>query len=167
MTFQEIKPSELAKNPFTMIGKEWMLVTAGDEQKANTMTASWGGLGVMWGKEVAFIVIRPQRYTKEFIDGGEHLSLCVLDESHRKTLSYLGTVSGRTEDKIQNSGLTLAFDESAPYFQEANTVLICKKLYAQEYRPECFQDAELDGKWYPNQDYHTMYVCEIEKILQR
>lgn len=167
MTFQEIKPSELAKNPFTMIGKEWMLVTAGDEQKANTMTASWGGLGVMWGKEVAFIVIRPQRYTKEFIDGGEHLSLCVLDESHRKTLSYLGTVSGRTEDKIQNSGLTLAFDESAPYFQEANTVLICKKLYAQEYRPECFLDADLDGKWYPNQDYHTMYICEIEKILQR
>lgn len=97
-----------------MIGKEWMLVTAGDKQKANTMTASWGGLGVMWGKEVAFIVIRPQRYTKEFIDGGEHLSLCVLDESHRKTLSYLGTVSGRTEDKIQNSGLTLAFDEPAP-----------------------------------------------------
>lgn len=167
MTFQEIKPSELNKNPFTMIGKEWLLVTAGDEQKANTMTASWGGLGVMWGKEVAFIVIRPQRYTKEFIDSQDHLSLCVLNESHRKTLSYLGTVSGREEDKIQKSGLTLAFNESAPYFQEADTVLICKKLYAQEFHPECFLDTQLDQKWYPDHDYHTMYVCEIEKILQR
>lgn len=167
MKFQEITPSELTKNPFTMIGKEWLLVTAGDETKANTMTASWGGLGVMWGKDVAFIVIRPQRYTKEFIDGSDHLSLSVLDESYRKTLSYLGTVSGRDEDKIQKSGLTLAYGEAAPYFEEAGTVLICKKLYAQEYDPKCFTDTDLNKKWYPNQDYHTMYICEIEKILQK
>ena len=64
-----IKPEELNKNVFSMIGKEWLLVTAEKEGKVNTMTASWGGLGVMWGKDVAFIVLRPQRYTKEFVDG--------------------------------------------------------------------------------------------------
>ena len=98
MSFKEIKPEELQKNPFQMIGKEWLLVTAEKDGKANTMTASWGGVGVMWGRNVAFIVIRPQRYTKEFIDASDKLSLSVLDEEYRKTLSYLGSVSGRDED---------------------------------------------------------------------
>ena len=167
MSFKEWKPEELQKNPFTMIGKEWMLVTARKDEKIKTMTASWGGVGVMWGKNVAFVVIRPQRYTKEFIDASETFSLSVLDESFRKTYSYLGSVSGRDEDKIARSGLTVADAETTPYFEEANTVLICRKLYAQEYRPDCFLDEQPDLKWYPNKDYHTMYIAEIEKVLVR
>lgn len=167
MSFKEIKPEELQKNPFTMIGKEWLLVTAEHEGKANTMTASWGGVGVMWGKNVAFAVIRPQRYTKEFIDASDSFSLSVLDESFRKTYSYLGTVSGRDEDKIAKSGLTIVHEGETPYFAEANTVLVCRKLYAQEYQPECFLNGELDAKWYPGKDYHTMYIAEIEKVLVR
>ena len=85
--WKEIAPEALEKSPFQMIGKDWMLVTAQKDGKANTMTASWGGLGVMWGKNVAFIVIRPQRYTKEFIDGSDTLSLSFDDESFRKQLS--------------------------------------------------------------------------------
>lgn len=123
MSFKEIKPEELQKNPFQMIGKEWLLVTAEKDGKANTMTASWGGVGVMWGRNVAFIVIRPQRYTKEFIDASDKLSLSVLDEEYRKTLSYLGSVSGRDEDKIAKSGLTVAHTDDVPYFAEANTVI--------------------------------------------
>ena len=167
MSFKEIKPEELQKNPFQMIGKEWLLVTAEKDGKTNTMTASWGGVGVMWGRNVAFIVIRPQRYTKEFIDASDKLSLSVLDEEYRKTLSYLGSVSGRDEDKIAKSGLTVAHTDDVPYFSEANTVITGKKLYAQEYRPECFIDSSLDEKWYPQKDYHTMYILEIEKILVR
>ena len=155
MSFKEIKPEELQKNPFQMIGKEWLLVTAEKDGKANTMTASWGGVGVMWGRNVAFIV------------ASDKLSLSVLDEEYRKTLSYLGSVSGRDEDKIAKSGLTVAHTDDVPYFAEANTVITGKKLYAQEYRPECFIDSSLDEKWYPQKDYHTMYILEIEKILVR
>ncbi len=165
MNFQELKPEDLQKNPFTMIGKEWLLVTAEADGKANTMTASWGGVGVMWGKNVAFVVIRPQRYTKEFIDQSETFSLSVLDESYRKTYNYLGTVSGRDEDKITKSGLTLAHDGATPYFEEANTVLVCKKLYAQEYTENSFLAKDLVERWYPGSDYHTMYIVEIEKVL--
>lgn len=165
MSFKEIKPEELQKNPFTMIGKEWLLVTAEKEGRINTMTASWGGVGVMWAKNVAFIVLRPQRYTKEFVDASRTFSLSVLDESFRKTYSYLGSVSGRNEDKIAKSGLTVAHEGKTPYFEEANTVLVCKKLYAQEYQPECFLEEEPDKKWYPDKDYHTMYIAEIEKVL--
>lgn len=165
--FKEIKSAELNDNPFQMIGKDWLLVTAEKDGKCNTMTASWGGVGVMWGKDVAFIVIRPQRYTKEFIDASDTLSLSVLPDSYRKTYSYLGTVSGRDEDKIAVSGLTVAHEDAVPYFEEADTVLLCRKLFAQPYQPEAFLAEELKEKWYPQQDYHTLYICEIEKILKK
>lgn len=162
-----IKPEELNKNVFSMIGKEWLLVTAEKEGKVNTMTASWGGLGVMWGKDVAFIVLRPQRYTKEFVDAGETFSLSVLGGERRKTLNYLGTVSGRDEDKVAKSGLTVEREGGTPYFREADTVLICRKLYAQPYDPSCFIDKSCDERWYPDKDYHTLYIAEIEKVLVR
>ncbi len=162
---KSIRPEELQKNPFSMIGKEWMLVTAQKEGKVNTMTASWGGLGIMWGKPVAYVFIRPQRYTKEFIDASKTLSLSVLDESFRKTLNYLGTVSGRDEDKIAKSGLTVAYTGETPYFTEANTVLVCRKLFAQPYDPASFIDKSCEEKWYPQKDYHTMYIVEIEDVL--
>ncbi len=162
--FQEIKTTELNANPFQMIGKDWLLITAEKDGKCNTMTASWGGLGVMWGKDVAFIVLRPQRYTKEFVDASASLSICVLPESFRKEYSYLGSVSGRDEDKIAKAGLTVVHEDGVPYFEEANTALICKKLYAQPYSPEYFTVDGIDQKWYEN-DYHTMYICEVEKVL--
>ena len=86
---KEININELQFNPFTKIGKDWMLVTSTDGEKTNSMTASWGGLGVLWDKNVAFIVLRPQRYTKEFVDNNEKFSLCFFDENYKKVLSYL------------------------------------------------------------------------------
>ena len=123
------------------------------------------GVGIMWGKPVAYVFIRPQRYTKEFIDGTDTFSLSILGEEHRKTLSYLGTVSGRDEDKISKSGLHVKHEGVTPYFEEANTVMVCRKLFAQPLDPAGFIDKECDTKWYPQKDYHTMYVVEIEKVL--
>lgn len=165
--FHFIKPDDFCKSPFQTIGKDWMLVTAGNKEKANTMTASWGGLGIMWGKPVAFIVIRPQRYTKEFMDKESRLSLSFLANQYRKQLNYLGTVSGRDEDKITNSGLTLAFEEEIPYFTESSTVMFGKLLYQQEMKPSCFLTPELDEKWYANKDYHTLYIAEITSIYSK
>jgi len=163
--FNEIKPELFEQSPFKLIGKDWMLITAEKDGKINTMTASWGGFGVMWAKNVAFIVIRPQRYTKEFIDNSDTFSLTFLDNSHRSTLSYLGTKSGRDEDKIKNSHLTVLHTDGVPYFEEATTAILCKKLYAQEYKPESFIGQELNEKMYPDGDYHTLYIAEITKIL--
>lgn len=164
-TFKVIKPEELNANAFSTIGKDWLLITAEIKGKVNTMTASWGGLGVMWHKNVAFIFIRPQRYTKEFVDGSTHLSLCVLEDCFRKELSYLGTVSGRDEPKIEKAGLTIRHEDSVPYFDQSKIVMICRKLFAQQLNPDCFVDKTIEPKIYPNKDYHVMYVCEIEKIL--
>lgn len=163
--YTEIRPEELNKNPFQMIGNDWMLITAGKNNKTNTMTASWGGLGVMWNKNVAYIVVRPQRYTKEFIDSSDTYSLCFFDTKYKKQLAYLGSVSGRDEDKISKTDLTLTHNENTPYFEEADIVVICKKLFTQEFKPESFIDTELIEKNYPNKDFHTLYIAEVEKVL--
>ena len=126
--WKEISPEQMVQNPFTLIGKDWGLVTAGTSEKVNTMTVSWGGVGIMWGKPVAFIFIRPQRYTKEFIDNNNVLSLSFYDDTKREMLSFMGSKSGRDLDKITEMGLTVAFDNQVPYFEEAKTVLCLKKL---------------------------------------
>jgi len=163
--FVEIKPEELNKSPFQLIGTDWMLITAEKDNKVNTMTASWGGFGVMWGKNVAYIVIRPQRFTKEFVDNADTFSLTFFDKNFKKQLGYLGTVSGRDEDKISKCNLTIEHSDNTPYFEEANLAIICKKLYAQDFKPECFIATELDEKWYPEKDHHTIYIAEVEKVL--
>ena len=164
-SFKQIKPEELNKSPFQLIGTDWMLITAEKDNKVNTMTASWGGLGVMWNKNVAYIAIRPHRYTKQFVDNSDTFSLTFFNEKFRDQLGYLGTVSGRDEDKITNSGLTIVHTDNTPYFEEANYVLICKKLYAQDFNSESFISKETEKESYPEKDYHTFYIAEVTKIL--
>lgn len=166
-SFHAITPEQLNENPFNLISKDWALITAGEGDHVNAMTASWGGVGVLWGRDVAFIFIRPQRYTKEFVDRKAAFSLTFFPEGYREKLNYLGTVSGRDENKILKSGLTLCHEDGIPYFEESKLAIFCKKLYAQPLDPVCFLDAGQDKKWYPKQDYHTMYVGEITKIMQK
>lgn len=165
--FEEITTKELSENPFHMIGEKWMLITAEKDGQVNTMTASWGGLGVMWGKDVAYVVIRPQRYTKEFVDASETFSLSFFDEKDKAKLAYCGKVSGRDEDKIAKTGLTVCSHDNTPYFDEAKTVLICKKLYEQEISKEGFDVPDIYDRWYPDNDLHTMYIAEIQTVLSR
>ena len=147
---KEISINDFQVNPFTKIGKEWMLITSGNGEKVNTMTASWGGLGVMWNKNVAFIVLRPQRYTKEFVDSSNEFSLSFFDENYKSILAYCGKVSGRNEDKIKNSNLHATFINDIPTFEEASLVVTCKNLYKQTIMPDCFIDKSLDNLNYPN-----------------
>ena len=163
MKLKEIKVGELNMNPFTMIGKEWLLITAGNKEKVKTMTASWGGLGVIWNKKVATIYIRPQRYTKEFLDREDTFSITVYDETFRAALNICGSLSGRDEDKIKKSQLTTAFIDGTPYFEQAKLVLICKKLYHSELKSENIDAHEVIDPCYPQKDFHTMYIAEIVK----
>lgn len=165
-TFREIKPQEMGGDVFTRIGKEWMLVSAGDEDGHNMMTASWGGLGVLWNKPVSTIYIRPSRYTYEFLEREEYYALCFFDEEYRMALTYCGRHSGRDGDKCQATGLTPCFDEAAPYYKEASLVLICRKLYYQDMAPENFLDDTIENH-YNGSDYHRIYIGEIVKVLKK
>lgn len=165
MAFKDVDLATLQFNPFTKIGKEWMLITAGDAASHNTMTASWGGMGVLWGKNVAFAFIRPQRYTKQFVDGADTFTLTFFDERYRDALQLLGTKSGRDGDKIAEAGLTPVEIDGTTAFEEASLVLVCRKLYAQDMAADCFVDTELRDKMYPTGDLHTTYVGAIERVL--
>jgi flavin reductase (DIM6/NTAB) family NADH-FMN oxidoreductase RutF len=166
-SFQPFTEELMECNPFEKIGKEWMLVTAGSPEKANTMTASWGGMGVMWGKDVVYIVIRQSRYTKEFIEQEKSFSLSFLGEKHRNMLKYLGTVSGRTEDKIKEAGVEIDYKDGIPYVDEAQLVLLCKVMSATELTPEQFWQEDIKSTWYQDEDYHTLYIAEITDFLAR
>lgn len=161
---KKIDISELRMNPMTKIGKEWMLVTAGCQERGyNTMTASWGHLGHIWGFDTSVIYVRPQRYTKQFVDREEKYTLCFFP-GYKKEMGYLGTKSGRDEDKVAAVGLTPVFGDGFTYFAEASLVLVCRKLYRAPLKEEYFLDKSIVSDDYPNKDFHDLYVGEILEV---
>lgn len=174
MSFKSIKPEELQDNPFTLIGKDWFLMTAEKEGKVNTMTVAWGGLGVLWGKNVVFIAVRPERYTYEFVEFADTFSLTVFDKSFRKQLGFCGTKSGRDYDKVKECNFNVVYDDKTPYFEEARLSLTCKKIANPQLKEEDFLgNTEFTSKWYGGENnisgegggYHVLYIAEITNIL--
>ena len=160
------KNDMLKESVFSLIGDRWMLVAATDKSgRTNAMTASWGGMGVLWGKKVAFVFIRPQRYTKRFVDEADKFTLSFFDDSHKMMLGYMGKVSGKDEDKMAKSGLTVTDKDGAPVFKEASLTLVCRKMYRDTLKEENFIDKSNIEKWYPQKDYHDVYVAEIVEEL--
>ncbi len=165
MAFKEIEIKDLNMNPFTLIGNEWLLITAGNENKFNTMTASWGSLGVFWGKNSATIYVRQSRYTKEFIDSNDTFTLSFFSEDYKKALGICGSLSGRDTNKVEKANLTPVFDEISPYFKEAKMTMICKKMYHTDIELANFDEPKFNETMYPDKDYHTIYIAEILKVL--
>lgn len=156
----KIEPGIINENVFNMIGKRWTLITAGGLSNFNTMTASWGGLGVIWNKNVVTVYVRKHRYTYQFIENSDNFTLSFFGEEHRKALQICGSESGRDGDKIKKAGLTPMNVENCIAFEEADTVLLCKKIYRHEIGPENMINLEPE-KLYPMKDYHVLYIGEI------
>ncbi|MCF0130070.1 MAG: flavin reductase [Pseudobutyrivibrio sp.] len=169
-TFQPYPVNMLEWNPWEKISKEWFAITTELDGRPNAMTAGWGGIGVMWGKNVAMVFVRESRYTKEILDNSETFSCCFLDpqdKGTKNTFKYLGMVSGRDEDKLPAARLTINHSMGVPFIDEANFAILCKKMAAIPIEPEhMLRDSILDD-WYKDGDYHTMYVGEILDILAR
>lgn len=160
--FRSIKPEDIPDNVFQLIGSGWMLIAAGPPENYNMMTASWGGFGVIWNKNICWCVIRPQRYTREFVERSDAFTLSFFDESYRQALEVCGTKSGREINKAEATGLTPVSGTrpGTTYFSQARMVIECRKIYFQDLIPEHFLDASIDAM-YPEGDYHRMYVGEI------
>lgn len=169
---KEIAIEELKINPVTLISDGWMLIAAGNEERGyNAMTASWGHIGSIWGHghglPTAVIYIRPQRYTKEFIDREPYYTLSFFSSDYKKQLTYLGTHSGRSENKLAKAGMTPEFGGDYVYFAEASLVLICRKLYRAPLLESGFVDSAVIEANYPQKDFHDMYIGEIVRTLVR
>ena len=163
--FLELAIDSLEMNPFTKIGNQWMLVTSGSMDSWNTMTASWGGLGVIWHRNVSYVFVRYSRFTYEFMEKNNTFTLSFFPEKYREALSYCGSHSGRDVDKAVETGLE-PFPSSinTVSFKQAELILVCKKLYAGGINPEDFIDPAVQDN-YKTKDYHKMYIAAIEKVF--
>ena len=147
---ERIDPARLAENFIELIGREWMLVTAGSPEKFNTMTASWGGAGFLWNRPVAFVFVRPERYTYEFLE--------------REAYRICGSKSGRRIDKAAEAGLTPRPTELGNVaFEQSRLTLECRKLYASMINEGLFVDESIYPQWYgeTHGGDHKMYIAEI------
>ncbi len=163
---KEINIRDIKKSAVEMISDGWALVTAGNEEKFNTMTVSWGGLGEIWGKDAVFIFIRPQRYTYEFIEREGFFTLSFYSEEFRNALKICGSQSGRNTDKVVDAGLTPLFTDNTVSFEQAEYTLVCRKMASQFIDPKGFEDEAIE-KNYPSGDYHKVYIGEIVKVYSK
>ncbi|NVO18359.1 MAG: flavin reductase [Bacteroidetes bacterium] len=163
--FKEVDPVEINENVFHLINDTWFLLTAGTLTNFNTMTASWGSLGILWNKPVAFAFVRPQRHTYGFMEQAERFTLSFLSEEYRPALKYCGKYSGRDVDKILNTGLIpLGTKNGSVTFEQSSLVLECRKLYFSDLDASHFLDPKII-KNYPLNDFHRMYIGGIEHCL--
>ena len=163
---------ELAGSPVARIGDDWALLGAGSPGAWNAMTVSWGGLGVLWGKDAAFVFIRPSRYTLEFVNAESLFTLSFFDKSRRGALELYAAKSGRDIDKAAEAGLTpIIFGEGkaagALGFREAAELVVCRKLYTHDFDPSRFLDPAIEKDCYPLKDYHRMFVGEVVTLVVR
>lgn len=165
--FRRAGPGEIRIDPFERIGSGWMLVTAGTPESWNTMTASWGGLGHLWNRDVCFVFVRPQRHTRAFMDGNGLFTVSFFGEECRPALEFCGSRSGRDCDKAAETGL-VPFEPcgGCVAFEQARIVLAARKLYIHDLKAEGFLD-EAPLSLYPSSDFHRMYVGGIEEALIR
>ena len=162
MAFTKIDISELSFNPFDKIGKQWMLLTGGDKDSFNTMTASWGQLGVLWNRNVLTCYIRPNRYTYDFVEKGECFTASFYGEEYRNALSFCGSHSGRDCNKAEETGLTPVEIDGSMAFEEAELVLVCRKLYSYDLQESGFlTDDGIPEKFFGKDPYHRAYISEI------
>jgi flavin reductase (DIM6/NTAB) family NADH-FMN oxidoreductase RutF len=163
-----MKPEDIHESVFKLLNDDWMLITAGTMDKHNEMTASWGSFGIMWGRPICNVVIRPQRYTFEFMERYPCFTLSFFDERYRAVLELCGSKSGREIDKTKQAGLTPVAGSlpDTVYFEEARMILECRKIYYHDINPAFFMEPSLEQN-YPWKDYHRMYTGEITSIWKQ
>ncbi|MBR6786221.1 MAG: flavin reductase [Clostridia bacterium] len=163
---REINIRDIKKSAVELISDNWGLVTAGNAEKFNTMTISWGGLGEIWGKDAVFIFIRPQRYTYEFIEKEDIFTLSFYGNEYKDALKICGSKSGRDIDKVAATDLTPVFADGGVTFEQAEYTLVCRKMASQFIDPKGFEDEAIE-KNYAAGDYHKVYIGEILKVYAK
>ena len=155
------------REDFTENGFQWFhdaeLLASGNKEKSNAMTIGWGGIGTLWGRNALTVYVAEKRYTKEFMDKAEYFTVMAFDVKDSKVLTYMGTKSGRDEDKAQALGLHTAYTENGtPYYIEAAMVIECKIMYAAPFDPQYFK-SDAPKRMYANfpAGIHSMYIGEV------
>lgn len=170
MKLQSVDPKTLSPEIFRVFSANKALLTAGDREKCNTMTIGWCQLGCLWETPVCTVYVRPARYTYEFMENKDTFSVSLLPLSEQKTMAYCGSKSGRDVDKFAECGLTVAYGaEDTPYVEQAEWVLVCKKLYVHDLDADHSLGSEKISRFYtPEQGgWHRVYIGEVLEAYQK
>ena len=163
MALHPVDPKTMTPEVFRIFDTQKALLTAGDRTACNTMTIGWCQMGDLWNRNTCTVYVRPERYTYQLMENHDYFTVSVLPENCGDIMRLCGSKSGRDTDKIKECGLTLCSGTGdAPFFQEAEWVLVCRKLYVQDLSPECVKDADI-FKFYTSAmgGWHRMYVGEV------
>mgnify|MGYP001214510248 FL=1 len=164
--FKKITPEKSGINPFLWFKDEWGLLTSGTIEDFNMMTIAWGYFGTMWNKSVFCAVVRPNRYTYEFMEKNQIFTVSFFPPEFKSDLEFCGSNSGRNVNKLFETNFEPVEEDGAVVFSQAETVFICRKICFQDFNPENFVDPDII-KHYPEKSYHRMYIGEIVKTLRK
>ena len=159
-----MKLTETGYNFAKMISASALLTATKPNGQVNTMTVSWGGTGILWGREVCFVFVRPERYTFDFCNEGDIMSLSFFGKERGDTLSFCGTKSGRDVDKLAHCELKYSTVNGAVVYDDATVTITMKKLYAQDLDKDCFC-SRVAEPFYQNGGYHRMFICQVLDVL--
>ena len=152
--FKEIQPEELSDNVFTLVGKVFPVITAGRGCDFNSMTASGGGLGLLFKKPTTWVILQSSRYTLELMEREKVYTISYFPDEQKKQVMFLGSKSGRDSDKMHEVKLTAIKTPSGNIsYKEARLVFECsltqvttpgiedfRTQEAQEYLKEAYKD---------------------------
>ena len=165
---KSIAVKDFSPRIFHLFDDQWLLLACGDFKKKhfNAMTVSWGSMVIIWNRPFVQVLLRPSRYTLEFMNQYDTFTLSAFPEKYRDALNLLGSASGRDGDKISQSGLTpvASREVASPGFAEAELIVECRKLFWQDMDHSHFVDASIE-EHYPKKDYHRMFFGEVLEIL--
>ena len=166
--WQEITARDIEGNPVRIFADEWFELAAGKEGDMNLMTIAWGSLGELWGRPVVTVYVSTSRYTNEFMAKNDYFTLTHFPASMREKLQYLGTASGRDEDKVKGAGLTTEFtDLGNPIFAEADLAIECKKVYADQFKADLMPLERRQWHEETGTGIHVMYIGEIVNVWKK
>lgn len=166
--FQKQTWQDINDNAIKMIGKDWILITAGNSEDYNMMTASWGTLGWLWERPVSTIYVRPQRHTHNYTEREDYYTVCFFDDPDKEVLRLMGTVSGKDFDKMNYEKLSpIETPNGSIAFKEAHLIIECKKLYSTVLKEEEFSDTNTINNIYSTKDFHTVYIGEIIGVWRK
>ena len=166
--FTKIEPTEITDNVFKIVGEDFTVITAGNESYFNSMTAGWGGLGILF-KPSTWCVLRANRYTLELIREEQSYTMCYFDDEYKDAVLYFGSKTGRDTDKMENNPLTgVSTPDGNIAYKEARLIIECKLMQITTVLPDDFYFQEgrefIEGGFEEAKDYHKLVFGEITNV---
>lgn len=169
--FKKLEVKDYVTNVFTDFKEDWALCTAGSLKDHNSLTIGWGSLGVLWRKNVCTVYVRGSRYTNNYLLNNDYFTVSFYSEEYREALKMYGTVSGRDKNKDELSGFKAFYFDGGISYEEADLVIVCKKIYQDDFKPELFLSKDIDDFYAPTIEkdptYHYYYIGEIVSIYKK